>query len=129
MKEMMLLLCSGLTFIIACLHLLLLCGAPLGEYVLGGTDRVIPKKKRKLNVIFFCVFTVLGMVYLAQTQYLALEIPKLIVKILMILYSLFLGYAIVGNLCFTNSKKEKILMTPLSAIGCITSVASLVLVW
>lgn len=129
MKEMIILICSGLTLIMAFLHLLLLCGVPLGEYVLGGTDRVIPKEKRKLNVIFFCVFTVLGIVYMAQTQYLTLEIPKLIVKIIMILYSLFLGYAIVGNLCFTNSKKEKILMTPLSTIGFITSIASLFIIW
>ena len=56
MKEVVILGCAMLTFLMASLHLLLLCGAPLGEYVLGGTNRVIPKPKRKLNVFFLVLF-------------------------------------------------------------------------
>ena len=129
MKEVVIVGCAMLTFLMAALHLLLLCGAPLGEYVLGGTNRVIPKPKRKLNVFFLVLFTFLGVIYLTQTSYLSVHMNEIIVKVLMILYTLFLAYAIVGNLFLTKSKKETLLMTPLSIIGCVSSIMTLIYIW
>lgn len=38
--------CSIITFLMGVLHLLLSMGAPIGEYVLGGQNKVIPINKR-----------------------------------------------------------------------------------
>lgn len=45
--------CAILTFFMAALHLALLFGAPIGEYVLGGKEKAIPIKKRWLNICFY----------------------------------------------------------------------------
>lgn len=47
------------------------------------------------------------------------------VKIVIIVNTLFLAYAIVGNGILTKSKKEKYVMTPFSIIQFIFSVADL----
>lgn len=41
--------CSSVTFIMALLHILLTLGFPIGEYVLGGKNKVIPVNKRWQN--------------------------------------------------------------------------------
>ncbi len=56
------------------------------------------------------------------------SIPNLISKIIMVIYTIFLGYAIIWNGFFTKSKKEKYLMTPLSALGFISSLFAIIYV-
>lgn len=55
--------CSIITFIMCFLHILLVLGAPIGEYVLGGKDRVIPREKRHINGIIACVFLFFPIVF------------------------------------------------------------------
>lgn len=38
------LVCSIITFFMAVLHILLVMGVPIGEYVLGGKNKIIPKE-------------------------------------------------------------------------------------
>ncbi len=92
--------CAILTFFMGVLHIMLSIGFPIGEYVLGGKNKIIP-----------------------------FQFSDIISKIIMILYSLFLAYAIIGNIFFTKSKKEKIIMIPASAIGFICSFFTLLLSW
>lgn len=42
-------LCAVITFLMSLLHILLVLGVPIGEYVLGGQNKVIPKEKRYIN--------------------------------------------------------------------------------
>jgi hypothetical protein len=49
-----------MVFFMAFLQLSLTFGAPLGEYVLGGTHRILPPKKRILSGFVFCSFFVAG---------------------------------------------------------------------
>lgn len=119
--------CSVITFFMSLLHILLLFGVPIGEYVLGGKNRIIPKEKRYINVIFACVFLALGLFYLSQAKIINVYFPMSISMIIMIIYSLFLMYAIIGNVFLTQSKKEKILMIPSSVIGFICSLLTLIL--
>lgn len=110
------------------LHILLLAGIPIGEYVLGGENKVIPLNKRWINLVFALVFLFLGLLYLGK----AYNIPFISVilsKIIMIVYTLFLAYAIIGNTFFTKSKKEKIVMIPASIIGFACSFATLLFSW
>lgn len=121
--------CAVITLFMAILHILLMAGAPIGEYVLGGQNKVIPREKRWINFIIACVFLFLGLFYLGMAGVILLYIPKLLSRIIMIIYSAFLAYAIIGNTFFTQSKKEKLLMIPASIIGFICSALTLVMSW
>lgn len=119
--------CSIVTFLMCVLHLLLSIGAPIGEYVLGGQNKVIPINKRWINVILTFVFLFVGVLYLGKAILFQFsEIPS---KVIMIAYSLFLAYAIIGNIFFTKSRKEKAMMIPASVIGFISSLSTLLLSW
>ncbi|MDE5907509.1 MAG: hypothetical protein K2H52_01965 [Lachnospiraceae bacterium] len=48
--------CAILTLFMGVLHIMLSIGLPIGEYVLGGKNKIIPKGKRYNNVIFAFVF-------------------------------------------------------------------------
>lgn len=118
-----------LTFFMGVLHIMLSIGLPLGEYVLGGKNKIIPKGKRYINIMFAFVFLFLGVFYIGKIVPIPIQFSDIMSKIIMILYSLFLAYAIIGNTFFTKSKKEKIVMIPASAIGFICSFFTLLLSW
>lgn len=121
--------CAILTLFMGVLHIMLLIGLPIGEYVLGGKNKIIPKGKRYINVIFAFVFLFLGVFYIGKVVPIPIQFSAIMSKIIMILYSLFLAYAIIGNTFFTKSKKEKIVMIPASVIGFICSFFTLLLSW
>ncbi len=120
-------LCSIITLLMSCLHILLIIGMPIGEYVLGGKNRVIPKEKRYINGIFACIFLVVGLFYLGKAGIISFYFSKSLSNGVMGVYTFFLAYAIIGNTFFTNSKKEKIVMIPLSIVGFICSLLTLIL--
>lgn len=111
------------------LHILLLIGMPIGEYVLGGQNKVIPLNKRWINLILAFVFLLLGLFYLGKAIYIPFKFSEVPSKIIMIVYSLFLAYATIGNAFFTKSRKEKIVMIPASITGLACSFATLLLSW
>lgn len=121
--------CSILTFLMSVLHILLSIGVPIGEYVLGGQNKVIPVNKRWVNVIFAFLFLILGVFYMGKVVSIPFWFPEIPSKIIMIAYSLFLTYAIIGNLFFTKSKKERMIMIPASIIGFLSSFITLLLSW
>lgn len=118
--------CAVLTFIMSVLHILLSVGVPIGEYVLGGKNKIIPKEKRYVNIILALIFMFLGSFYWG-TAYALFHIPETAAKTIMILYTLFLAYAVIGNTFFTGSRKEKLVMIPASVIGFICSLSALLL--
>lgn len=121
--------CSAITFGMALLHLLLLFGAPLGEYVLGGEDRVMPLKKRVVNGFCCLLFSLSSIAFLQRGNILTLNINPLIGFILIIIIMIFTGCAIFFNSKVTRSKKENLVMTPLSAITFICSLILLITSW
>ncbi len=122
------LICSLITFLMCLLHILLFLGAPIGEYVLGGKNRVIPKNRRYVNAVLAYAFLFLGLLYLSEAGiFTVMSFQRRIYKIIMALYTLFLGYAIFGNIFFTKSRKEKIVMIPLSVLGFISSLLTIIL--
>lgn len=123
------LVCSIITFFMAVLHILLVMGVPIGEYVLGGENKIIPKKRRYINAILAIVFLLLALFYLGKTNMIFLNVPLILSRVIMVVYSLFLGYAIIGNIFFTKSKKEKYLMIPASIVGFICSFLTLLWSW
>lgn len=119
------LICAVITFGMALLQLSITFGAPFGEYVLGGQNKVLPKKMRFTSGAFFCIFTFVGMAYLQRGNILYMGSNSMFVKIVIIVNTLFLAYAIVGNGILTKSKKKKYVMTPFSIIQFTFSVATL----
>ncbi len=109
----------------ALLQLSLVFGAPLGEYVLGGKHKVLPPKTRMLSGMYTCVFIIVGLSLLQAAEIIAPVFDAAFMKVTLIIYTLFLAYAIIGNGFLTKSKKEKYVMTPISIIGCAASVVVL----
>jgi len=111
-----------ITFGMALLQLSLTVGSPLGEYVLGGKNKVLPTKMRFVSAAFVFVFILVGLVYLQKGSVINIGLNPMFVNILVIVNTLFLAYAIVGNGLLTKSKKERYVMTPLSIIQFVCSV-------
>ena len=120
-KYIVSLICAIITFGMALLQFSITFGAPFGEYVLGGQNRVLPKKMRFISCIFSLIFIFIGMMYLQWGNVLYIGFSSMFVKIIIIVNSVFLAYAIVGNGILTKSKKEKYVMTPFSIIQFICS--------
>lgn len=99
--------CAIITLLMCFLHILLILGMPIGEYVLGGNNRIIPPKKRYINTIFACIFLLLGVCYIEKAGLISLQIPELLLKIIMIIYTVFLAYAIIGNTFLQKAKRKK----------------------
>jgi len=118
-----------LTFGMAMLQLSLTLGAPFGEYALGGAHKVLPLKMRFTSFSFTVIFVIVGLALLQKTQIIMNIFPNSFINILLIAYTLFLGYAILGNGIITKNKKEKYVMTPLSIIGFASSVIVLINYW
>jgi hypothetical protein len=115
-----------LTFIMALLQLSLTFGAPFGEYVLGGQYRVLPPKMRYTSTTFSIIFTIIALAFLQKGKILILGIGSTVVSIIIIINTIFLAYAIVGNGFITKSRKERLVMTPASILGFLCSVAALI---
>ena len=111
------------------LQLSLVFGAPFGEYVLGGQHRVLPIKMRFISGVFSLIFMVVGVSYLQEAGVIGNPLHPVFIKALLVAYTLFLAYAVIGNGFITKSKKEKYLMTPCSIIGFVSSVIVLIYIF
>lgn len=76
---------------------------------------------RLISCTFFLIFIFVGMAYLQWGNVLYIGFNSMFVKIIIIVNTLFLGYAIIGNGMLTKSKKGKYVMTPFSIIQFICS--------
>ena len=129
MLKLFAVICAIITFFMSFLHILLLIGFPIGEYVLGGQHKIIPKERRYINAIFALIFFLFGLFYANKAVSFLFQLPEILSKAIMIVYSSFLAYAIIGNTFFTKSKKEKLMMIPASIIGFVCSFFTLLLSW
>jgi hypothetical protein len=111
-----------ITFVMALLQLSLTLGAPFGEFVLGGLHKVLPPKMRITSSTFSIIFIFIGLTYLQKGNIISLGLNQILVNIVVIINTLFLAYAIIGNGFLTKSKKEKYVMTPFAIIQFILSV-------
>lgn len=122
MKKKLSIICSGLYLFNAMLHLLLLFGAPLGEYVLGGHYVVIPFHLRILNLLFFILWLSAGISYLINSNILNSKLSLSFIRKFLIAVTTFTSLAFFSNLFLTSSLKEKLLMSPLTFIVSICSI-------
>ena len=99
---------------IAVFQVLLSLGYPLGEYAMGGTYKVLPKKLRIVSVVNALILLFMGFVFLQHTNVLP-GIGFLSTNIFVWVITIFLGVNTITNL-ISRSKKERYVMTPLSCV-------------
>ena len=104
---------SILLMSIAVFQVLLSLGYPLGEFAMGGYYKVLPKKLRIASVANALILLIMGFVLLQHTNVL-IGVDFLSTNILVWVITIFLGLNTIANL-ISRSKKERLVMTPLSA--------------
>lgn len=100
---------------IVVLYIALFFGAPLGEYAMGGNYKVLPPKSR-IMIAVSVVIQVFGIVALLQMgSVVQVGLPVGVVKVTCYVFAVYLTLNVLMNI-FSRSKKERWVMTPLSAI-------------
>lgn len=101
--------------VITIMTVLVACGLPFGEFTMGGYHRILPPKLRIISVvsIFIQLFAVI--VILQMGGHIKFWFPINITRYICFFFAIYLSLNTFMNL-FSKSKKEKYVMTPLSAI-------------
>lgn len=109
----------GISFFLnAILHFLLILGYPLGEYVLGGKHKVLPSKMKFISLFLSLLWTSIGMTYFAYGHIAIIDFfSRGSQRYLIIITTIFLFFATFSNAFLTESKKERIVMTPFCFIA------------
>ena len=100
------------------LSILLLCGLPLGELTMGGRYKVWPRKLRPVAASQLAVQIFALYILLAASGTLPCFISETVTKIICFVFTVFFLGNTVMNF-FSTSKKEKYIMTPMSAVSSI----------
>lgn len=99
---------------IAVFQLLLSLGYPLGEFAMGGYFKVLPKKLRMISAINAIILLLMAFVFLVDSKVI-IAYTFLPTNLLVWAITIFLGVNSIANL-MSQSKKERLVMTPLSTI-------------
>lgn len=106
---------------IAVFQVLLTFGYPLGEATMGGKYKILPKPLRFASAGSAIILLLMGFVYLLRANVISSDIHFLPTNILVWVFTGYLGLNTLANLA-SKSKKERLIMTPISAIACILGV-------
>ncbi|ADU30571.1 hypothetical protein [Evansella cellulosilytica] len=104
---------------IALFQMLLSLGYPLGEFALGGKYKVLPKKHRITSAVnaFILLFMGYSVLLHANIFFITEGFPN---PVLIWIITIFLGFHALANFV-SQSKKEKLVMTPISTIAFLLS--------
>ena len=104
-----------LLFLVVIMSVALIFGAPLGAFTLGGHFKVFPAKLRIVLAVQLLLQVFFAVILLQLGGYMSLWLSHKVTKIVGIAFAVYLMLNCFGNM-FSKSKKEKFVMTPLSAI-------------
>jgi len=107
-----------LFFAVSLLYTAVTFGAPLGEYLMGGKYKILPPKVRVMTGVSVIVQLLVICVLLQAGGIIGALLPAVVMKPLGYFFAAYFSLNVVMNL-FSKSKKEKLLMTPLSLIAAI----------
>lgn len=97
------------------LYILLALGFPYGEFAMGGKHKILPPKER-IACIISAVMQLFGILILLHSgDIISLGFPLKVVRIACYGFAIYLSLNVILNL-LSRSKKERMFMTPLSAI-------------
>lgn len=101
-------------------QILLALGLPLGEYAYGGQNKVLPKKLRISCIAAVLILVFMGLVFLQKSTVIDLPYKILNSNILLGIFSFYLLFNTILNF-LSKSKKEKLVMGPITIIGTIAA--------
>ncbi|CAH1202182.1 hypothetical protein PAECIP111891_02023 [Paenibacillus allorhizoplanae] len=104
---------SFLFLAVAILYILLAMGLPYGEFAMGGKYKVMPKQMRVACAISVLIQLVAIIFILQAGNVISIDALTTIAKGVCYFFSLYLIVNTIMN-ALSKSKKEKLLMTPLS---------------
>lgn len=104
--------------IIVVMTVLVACGAPLGEFTMGGQYKVLPKALRIMAVVSLVIQIFAIIIVLQAGGYMDLWLSAKVTQVICIFYAVYLSLNTLMNL-FSKSKKERYVMTPLSLVAAI----------
>ena len=102
--------------VVIILSLLIILGLPLGELTMGGQYKVFPKKLRIVLVSQLLLQVFFVIVILQMGGFLPLWFSYKTTRIILIVMAVYLSLNVLMNLA-SKSKKERLIMTPLSLIA------------
>ncbi|MFC5449631.1 hypothetical protein [Paenibacillus aestuarii] len=106
---------------IAIFQLLLFLGFPLGEYGWGGKHAgVLPPRLRMMSLPSAVLLVFMSLIFLIHTHVVSSDLLVMPTQILVWIITIFLAVNTLGNLA-SKSKKERLVMTPLSGLACLLS--------
>lgn len=109
--------CAAIFLIIAIFQILLALGFPLGDYSWGGFHKgVLPTKLRISSMVSAIFILFIGYVFLKHSKIISIGFNFIPTNIMVWVFTVFLGLNTVGNL-ISKSRKEKMIMTPLTGIA------------
>ena len=104
--------------VVIVLSFLIICGLPLGELTMGGQYKVFPKKLRIVLVTQLILQIFFVVIILQMGGLIPLWFSDKVTKIICVVMAIYLSLNTFMNFV-SKSKKEKYVMTPLSAISAI----------
>ena len=104
--------------IVIVLSFLIVCGFPLGELTMGGRYKVFPKKLRIVLVMQLIIQIFFVVIILQMGGLIPFWFSENATKIICIIMAVYLSFNTIMNF-ISKSKKEKYIMTPLSAISAV----------
>ena len=104
--------------IVTVMTILVACGAPLGEFTMGGKYKVLPKELRIIAVISILIQVFAIIIILQAGGLLTRWFPLYATRIICIVFAAYLSLNTLMN-AFSKSKKEKFFATPLSILAAI----------
>lgn len=104
--------------VVIVLSFLIICGLPLGELTMGGKYKVFPKKLRIVLVTQLILQIFFVVIILQMGGFIPLWFSDNVTKIICVVMAIYLSLNTFMNFV-SKSKKEKYVMTPLSAISAI----------
>ena len=108
----------GVFSIVIILSFLIVCGFPLGELTMGGQYKVFPKKLRIILVMQLILQIFFVVIVLQMGGLIPFWFSENATKIICIIMAVYLSFNTIMNF-ISKSKKEKYIMTPLSAISAV----------
>lgn len=109
---------AGVFLIVIVLSFLIVCGFPLGELTMGGRYKVFPKKLRIVLVMQLIIQIYFVVIILQMGGLIPFWFSENATKIICIIMAVYLSFNTIMNF-ISKSKKEKYIMTPLSAISAV----------
>ena len=109
---------AGVFSIVIVLSFLIVCGFPLGELTMGGRYKVFPKKLRIVLVMQLIIQIFFVVIISQMGGLIPFWFSENATKIICIIMAVYLSFNTIMNF-ISKSKKEKYIMTPLSAISAV----------